>query len=98
MSVAEKVGRASRGRLSWAEIGTMHPNEWVFLCDVEDAGDGSIASARVVAHDQSMRQLLAQLGSQHSTDAVVVHTWGRPLRSPRIEMTGEIRDIVPARG
>ena len=97
MRVAEKIGRATRGRLSWAEIATMHPNEWVYLCDVEDAIDGSIGSARVVAHDQSMRQLLAQLGSQPSSDAVVVHTWGRPLRSHRIEMTDEIRDIVPAR-
>jgi len=97
MSVAEKIGRARLGRLSWAEIGTVHPNEWVCLCDVEDAIDGTIGSARVVAHEQSMRQLLAQLGSQPNTDAVVVHTWGRPLRSPRIEMTDEIRDIVPAR-
>jgi hypothetical protein len=97
MSVAERIGRASLGRLSWAEIGTMHPNEWVYLCDVEDAIDGSIGSARVVAHDQSMRQLLVQLGSQPSAGAVVVHTRGRPLRPPRIEMTDEIRDIVPAR-
>jgi len=91
MSVAEKIGRASLGRLSWAEICTMHPNEWVDLRDVEDAIDGSIGSARVVAHDQSMRQLLEQLGSQPNADAVVVHTWGRPLRSPRIEMTDDSR-------
>jgi hypothetical protein len=63
----------------------------VYLCDVEDAIGGWIGSARVVAHDQSMRQLLAQLGSQPSIHAVVVHTRGRPLRSPRIEMTDEIR-------
>jgi hypothetical protein len=97
MSVAEKIGRASLGRLSWAEICTLHPNEWVYLRDVEDAIDGSIGSARVITHDQSMRQMLAQLGEQPNTDTVVVHTWGRPLRSPRIEMTDEIRDIVPAR-
>jgi hypothetical protein len=32
--------------------------------ETPDTIDGSIGSARVVAHDQSRRQLLAQLGSQ----------------------------------
>jgi len=76
MSVAEKTGQASLGRLSWAEICTMHPNEWVYLREVEDTIDGSIGSARVITHDPSMRQMLAQLGSQPNTDAVVVHTSG----------------------
>ena len=70
-----------------------HPNEWVCLLDVETASDGSIRSARVSGHNRSMRQLLAQIGTLQP-DTVLVHTSGRPLTSPRIEMTDEIRDII----
>jgi len=93
MRAAEKVTPTSLGSLSWAKICEQHTNEWVCLLDVENAPDGSIRSARVIGHDRSMRQALAELGVT-PPGAVVVHTGGRPLRFPRIELTDEIRDIV----
>ena len=92
MSVAEKLSTSAE-QLSWTEIRKRHPDEWVCLLDVEYAPDGSIRLASVAGHDRSMRQALAQIGVTH-TGTVVVHTAGRRLRPPRIEMTDEIRDIV----
>lgn len=94
MSVAEKRSTSAES-LSWTEIRERHPDEWVCLLEVEYASDGSIRLAKVAGHDRSMRHALAQTGvTQPGT--VVVHTAGRPLRFPRIEMTDEIRDIVRA--
>lgn len=95
MSLAERLSTSAES-LSWIGICERHPDEWVGLLDVEYAADGSIHLAKVIGHDRSMRQVLAQIGvTQPGT--VVVHTAGRPLRFPRIEMTDEIRDIVRAR-
>jgi hypothetical protein len=96
MSVAEKIARTSVDSLSWVRICEQHPNEWVCLRDIENEPGGAIRSARVLGHDRSMRQALAQLAPLQP-DTLVVHTGGRPLRLPRIEMTDEIRDIVRRR-
>ncbi|HEY5922050.1 MAG TPA: hypothetical protein VIV11_10290 [Kofleriaceae bacterium] len=96
MNAAEELTSEISGLSMWAEICERCPNEWVCLLDVVTAADGSIRSARVIGHDRSMKQALMQNGA-FSPDTVVVHTWGRPLRSPRIEMTDEIRDIVRPR-
>jgi hypothetical protein len=96
MSAAEKILPASDELLSWAAICERHPDEWVCLVDLEHAPDGSVRSARVVGHNRSMRQALAQLGALEP-GTTVMHTAGRPLRLPRIEMTDEIRDVVRAR-
>jgi hypothetical protein len=95
MGLAEKL-TTSIESLSWMEIRERHPDEWVCLLDVELAFDGSIRLAKVAGHDRSMRQALAQIGVTQA-GTVVVHTAGRPLRLPRIEMTDEIRDIVRPR-
>lgn len=81
--------------MSWVEICEQHPDEWVCLIDVDNEPDGPIRSARVLGHERSMRVLLAEVGTQ--ADMVVVHTSGRPLWSPQIELTDEIRDIVRPR-
>lgn len=96
MSTAESLAPTSPQPLRWAKICELHPNEWVCLLDVESAPDGSIRAARVVGHDRSMRHALAQIGPPQQ-GAMVVHTWRRPLQSPRIEMTDEIRDIIRPR-
>jgi hypothetical protein len=96
MSATEKLSPTSSRPLSWADICGQHPSEWVCLLDAEHALDGSICSARVLGHHRSMKQMLAQL-AELQPDVVVVHTSGRTLRSPRIEMTDEIRDIVRPR-
>ena len=93
MSNAASLAPTSQQPLRWAEICDLHPNEWVCLLEVENAPDGSIRTARVIGHDRLMRHALAQIGLP-KPDTIVVHTWGRPLQSPRIEMTDEIRDIV----
>ena len=96
MSIAERIAPTSAESQSWAMICEQYPNQWVRLVDIENAADGSIRSARVIGHDRSMRHMLAQHGlAQPNT--IVAHTSGRPLRSPRIEMTDEIRDIVRPR-
>lgn len=93
MSVAERISPTSVESSSWEEICQQHPNEWVCLLDIEEGPHDTIRSARLISHDRSMKQALAQMGvAQPGT--VVMHTGGRPLRFPRIEMTDEIRDIV----
>jgi hypothetical protein len=96
MSIAGKLVPASAPPAPWAAICDQHPNEWVCLVDVENAPDGSIRSARVIGHDPSMRRVLAEIGAPRP-DMLVLHTWGRPLRFPRLEVTDEIRDIVHPR-
>lgn len=96
MGAAETLRLEDVASLGWATICEQYPCEWVVLCDVEHAADGTIRSARVAGHDRSMRQLLAQAETQQLV-SVVVHTAGRPLHTPRVEMTDEIRDIVRAR-
>jgi hypothetical protein len=96
MDMAEERSIDSGRLRSWAEIRERYPHEWVCLLDVESAPDGSIYAARVIAHDDSMRRVLTQLGALQ-LEATLVHTSGRSLRSPRIEMTDEIRDIVRPR-
>lgn len=96
MNAAEMIAATAVGSLAWARICELHPNEWVCLVEVENAPDGAIRSARVIGHDRSMRQALAQVGVT-LPNTIVMHTWKRPLRSPRIEMTDEIRDIVRPR-
>ena len=96
MTVARKLLHKNGGALTWSQICEHHPNVWVCLLDVEKAADGSIDSARVIGDDPSMRQLRAHLGPPQP-HTVGVHTSGRPLLSPRIETTDEIRDIVRPR-
>lgn len=96
MNTAHNLTPSETARLSWARICELHPNEWVCLLDVENAPDGSLDSARVIGHDRSMKRALSQLGMLEP-NAVVAHTWKRPLQSPRIEMTDAIRDILRAR-
>lgn len=72
--------------LGWSEICARHADEWVCLLDVEAARDGSIRCARVIAHDRSMRQVLARIDGT-PPNAVVVHTRGRPLCNFRIRPT-----------
>ena len=81
--------------LSWAEICARYPNEWVCLVDMLEAA-GSIRFARVIGHDRSIKLALDQIGTSNP-DATVVHTWGRPLRTPRIEIVDESRELVRAR-
>jgi hypothetical protein len=96
MSLARSLSPSSVESLSWAQICKEHPNEWVCLLDVDMAPDGSIQNARVVVHASSMRQALAQLGAPQP-NTLVAHTSGRPLQSPRIELSDEIRDLVRPR-
>lgn len=96
MGVAAKVSSRDDQSLSWDEIGKQHPDEWVCLVDVENGPEGAICSGRVIGHDRSMRQLLAQIDVPQP-GSVVVQTSGRALRFPRIEMTDGIRDVVRPR-
>jgi|SRR5688572_18966682 hypothetical protein len=96
MRVAEQVVPSGAESLAWEEIGKRHPDEWVCLVDVENAPDGAIRSGRVIGHDRSMRQLLANIDVP-KPGSVIVQTSGRTLRFPRIEMTDEIRDVVRSR-
>ena len=81
---------------SWSDICQHYPNQWVCLLDMHHGPDGAIQSARVIAHDASIANALDQLGTSNP-DAAVVHTWGRPLKTPRIEVVDESRDRIRAR-
>ena len=96
MSVAERVSCRDARSLSWDEIGEQYPDEWVCLLDVENAPDDAIRSGRVIGHDRSMKQLLAEVDVPQP-GSVIVQTAGRALRFPRIEMTDEIRNVVRPR-
>lgn len=93
MDAAEQRTPSTSKRLSWVEICEQHPNEWVCLLDIDHGPDRSIRSARVIGHDPAIAQTLDQIGSSNP-DATVVHTWGRPMRTPRIEIVDESRDAV----
>jgi len=96
MSAAEQLKPHARERLSWIEICGRHPNEWVCLVDLQCDADGSIVSAVTITNGKSIRQALQAIGATHP-ESTVVHTGGRPLRLPRIEMTDEIRNVVRTR-
>jgi hypothetical protein len=82
--------------MSWLEICEQHPNQWVCLLDIDRAPSGSIRSARVVSHDPSIERALDQI-EPPDPDTTVVHTAGRPLWTPRIEIVDESRNGVPPR-
>lgn len=81
---------------SWFEICRRYPNQWVCLLDIDRDSDGSIHSARVVSYDPSMDRALDQIEFP-DPDTTVVHTAGRPMWTPRIEIVDENRDDVPSR-
>lgn len=81
---------------SWAEICAQHPNEWVCLLDIERGPDGRIGSARVVGHDPLIERALDQI-EPPNPDTTVVHTAGRPMWTPRIEVIDESRDLLRSR-
>ena len=96
MDAAKQLTSPMSERMSWVAICQWYSNEWVCLRDIEHEVDGAIRSAPLIGHDPSIRQVLAQIGTPHA-DAALVHTRGRPLRTPAIEMMDEIRDVVRSR-
>jgi hypothetical protein len=96
MSTAENLAPTSAHPLSWGEICELHPNEWVCLLDIDCEPNGSIRSARVASHDRSIERALDQIDPPNP-DTTVVHTSGRPLWTPCIEIVDESRDDLQAR-
>lgn len=96
MSAAENLAPSSADALSWAKICLLHPNEWVCLLDLDREPDGSFRSGRVIAHDASAARALDQIGTSNP-DATLVHTAGRPMQTPRMEIIDESRDLLRSR-
>ena len=92
MSAAEII-QTSLELQSWTTLCQQYPDEWVCLIDVEDTADGTLHAARLLAHARSIEHLLEQIDLPQP-GTVVVHTWGRWLTFPRLEMTDEIRDLL----
>jgi hypothetical protein len=61
------------------------PDEWIGLVEIHHKSHGPIESARVVAHARAIAHALDQLGTSNP-DATGVHTCGRPLWTPCIEI------------
>lgn len=95
MSTVKKLAPIFRSS-TWAEICALYPNEWVCLLDLDLAHDGPIHSARVVSHDPSIERAI-DLVDPPDPNVTVVHTAGRPLWTPRIEILDESRDTVRTR-
>ncbi len=85
MRTAESLAPLGAQPLSWQNIRELHPNEWVCLVEIELSPNGSICSARVVSHDPSIERAL-DLVDPPDHNTTVVHTSGRPLWTPRIEI------------
>jgi hypothetical protein len=97
MSAAEKIAPSMAESLAWKEICRRFPDEWVCLVEIQHEADGSLRSAQLISHHRSAKAAL-QLCSWSTNPLVVcAHTGGRKLRSPRIEMTDENRDIFRPR-
>ena len=96
MDAAERLAPSRSERASWFEICRQYPSEWVCLLEIDRDADGTITSARVVGHDPSMERALDQMFTP-DPDTAVVHTAGRPMWTPRIEILDESRDVVPSR-
>jgi hypothetical protein len=94
MSAAETIAQTMTESLAWAELRRRYPDEWVCLVHVQHEPDGSIRSARVIGHHRSIKDALMQCSWSTVPVVAYAHTGGRKLRSPRIEMTHEIRDLV----
>ena len=94
MNAAEQISPATEA-LTWAEICSRHPDEWVLLVDAEIDAEGTIRSGRLVGHHRSMLSAVERVTCWDQHDFVVyAHTRGRRPRVPRIEMTDEILDLV----
>jgi hypothetical protein len=50
MSAAEQSAPTMLESLSWTEIRSRHPGEWVCLVEVQHEPDGAIRSARLIGH------------------------------------------------
>jgi hypothetical protein len=96
MKTAEARAEQTSALMTWAEICSAYPNEWVCLVEIQLAPSGAISAGHLVAHNPSMKATLDQLRTP-SRDHVVAHTSGRSLRPPRMELTDEVRDLVRAR-
>lgn len=95
MSAAEKIAWTTVEPSRWTDICALHPEEWVCLIEVEHEQDGSIRSARVVGHHQSIKEALKQVDSWSSHPVVTYsHTGGRKLRFPRVARTDAVREFV----
>lgn len=84
---------ASPSVTSWTEIRHEYPELWVCIVDVERESSGALRAGRVVAHDPSLMRLLDRVEGRFP-DGGLIHTSGRPLRRPRLQMTDEIRDLI----
>lgn len=93
MDAAKRIAPDETEPLTWAEICSRYPDQYVCLVDVDNGPDGAIRSGRVAGHDRSMRQLLVRIDVPQPT-SVIIQTSGRAVRFPRIEMTDEIRNVV----
>jgi len=71
--------------MSWREICTRYPNEWVVLVDVDWVGeedDGDFRSARVAGHGKTRREPLVQARPLWSRYGEIAHFFtGRLQRS-----------------
>lgn len=98
MNAAEKLAPTISEPLTWAEICSRHPDEWVCLVEIErdQPGGVTIRSARVVGHGKTKKEPFDQAQVWWRTYPVIGHYFTgriavRPLR-PQVILDDETRD------
>jgi hypothetical protein len=81
--------------LSWAEICSRFPDEWVYLADVEEDDKRRIVSGRVLDHDESISDIMER--NEALSGTTLIQTAGRPLLTPRLllEPSEEVPGLAP---
>ncbi|MBI4814865.1 MAG: hypothetical protein HY791_01325 [Deltaproteobacteria bacterium] len=75
-------------RLSWDEIRTRYPNEWVVLVEMEyeggDEDDGELLSAVCLGHSKNPRDVLNQTRPLRERCNCFTHVYTGPVRAPQL--------------
>lgn len=84
MNTAEQLAPSISEALSWAEICSSYPEQWMCLVEIErgDLAPETIRSARVVGHGKTRRGPLEQARSWRDQYRVIGHYYTGPVLAP----------------
>ncbi len=81
--------------ISWTEIRSRYPDEWVYLAGVVEDDKRQVVSGRVLDHDESIIDIMDRNRALPGT--TLIQTAGRPLFAPRLilEPGEEVPGLAP---
>jgi hypothetical protein len=84
MDAAEKLAQTISEPLTWAEICSRYPDQWVCLVEIDrsDPNNFDFRSARVVGHGKSRREPLEQARAWRDRYRSIGHYFTGPITVP----------------